>query len=101
MAAGAGSFELDAATPGTLGVSGTLNFDTAASAWEAIRSRLASHRTTQLDLAGVSYIDSAGLSCVVAVLAESSRAGHPLRLVRVPAGMHALARVSEVDHLIG
>jgi phospholipid transport system transporter-binding protein len=44
--------------------------------------------------------DSAGLSCIVAILAESVRGGRPVKAVGVPPGMLALAKVCEVDHLL-
>ncbi|MGP1666868.1 MAG: STAS domain-containing protein, partial [Rhodanobacter sp.] len=67
-------FALDASTPGSLGVSGVLSFDTAAAALQAIRSALhASAGVKQLDLSGVTRSDSAGLACVVAIVAEASQ----------------------------
>ncbi|WP_254425165.1 STAS domain-containing protein [Rhodanobacter sp. B04] len=86
--------------PGTLAVSGVLNFDTAASALLAIQSELASGSVAQLDLAGLSRSDSAGLACVLAVVAAADRHGRPLQVRHMPAGMQALATVCEVDQLI-
>jgi phospholipid transport system transporter-binding protein len=97
---GAGDFRLDRSVPGTLGVSGVLSFDTASAAWQEIRSAVAQGQVTQLDLAGVRRSDSAGLSCVVAVMAESARAGRPLQVIHMPAGLQALAQVCEVDRFI-
>lgn len=99
---GAPGFRLDSAAPGTLGVHGELSFDTAAAAWQAIESALAGDGTVnRLDLAGVSHNDSAGLACVLAVIAEATRRGRVLQAVHVPAGMQALAQVCEVDSLMG
>lgn len=97
----AAAFELDRATPGTLGVSGVLSFDTAAAALEAIGAALANGSVTRLDLAGVQRSDSAGLACVLAVQAEARRLGRPLVVANMPAGMRALAQVCEVDVLVG
>ena len=44
----AAGFQLDTGTPGTLGVRGELSFDTAAAAWQAIRSALAGAPVSQL-----------------------------------------------------
>lgn len=93
-------FELDAGTPGTLGVRGELSFDTAAAAWQAIRSALAGGPVSRLDLAGVRHSDSAGLACVLAVAAEATRRGQALQVAHMPAGMQSLARVCEVDQLL-
>lgn len=93
-------FHLDHGQPARLGVSGVLNFDNAAAAWQAIRSALAAGRVAQLDLAGVSHCDSAGLACVLAATADASRHGQVLQVTGMPAGMRALARVCEVDRLL-
>jgi phospholipid transport system transporter-binding protein len=94
-------FELTTRTPGVLGVSGLLNFNTAAAATRAIEAALSDRAIAQLDLSGVSHADSAGLSCLVTVMAESAKKGRQLKIVHMPSGLQALARVSEVDHLIG
>ena len=52
-------------TPATLGVTGVLDFETAAPALRAIQFTLATSQVTRLDLAGVSRCDSAGLACVL------------------------------------
>ena len=93
-------FQLDTATPGTLGVSGVLSFDTAAAALQSIQSVLAAGSVTRLDLADVSHSDSAGLACVLAVAAEADRRGQVLQVVQMPAGMQLLAQVCEVERLI-
>jgi phospholipid transport system transporter-binding protein len=61
IAAGHG-FELGTSAPGVLVVTGLLNFSTAAAATQAIQSALSDRTIIQLDLAGVSHADSAGLS---------------------------------------
>jgi len=93
-------FKLDTSMPGTLGVSGVLSFDTAAMALRAIQSALAASRMGRLDLAGVSHSDSAGLACVLAVVAEADRREQALQVVGMPAGMRVLAQVCEVEPLI-
>ncbi len=99
---GGRGFRLDSGTPGVLAVHGELSFDTAAAAWQAIDSTLAANSTVnRLDLADVHHSDSAGLACVLAVIAETTRRGRVLQAVHVPAGMQALAQVCEVDSLIG
>ncbi len=94
-------FELNTMAPGILGVRGLLNFNTAAAATEAIEAALSDPSVTELDLAGVSHADSAGLSCLVTVMAEAARKGQKLKIVHMPSGLQALAQVAEVDHLIG
>ncbi len=94
------SFQLIAAAPDTLALSGVLNFDTAGAAWHALRAALDEGAPARLDLTGVQQSDSAGLSCVIAMLAESARRGRALHAVHIPGGMLALARVCEVDRLL-
>ncbi|OOG59610.1 STAS domain-containing protein [Rhodanobacter sp. C03] len=101
MTTGAESgFRLQTATPGTLGVDGVLDFDTAAPALQAIQSALATGQLAWLDLADVSRSDSAGLACVLAVVAEAARQGRRLQVVHMPVGMQALATVCEVEQLL-
>ena len=96
-----GGFQLSSDVPGTLGVSGALNFDTAAAALQSIRTALADKSIAQLNLADVHSADSAGLSCVVEVMAEAAVQGRSLQVKDMPSGMRALAQVCEVDQLIG
>jgi phospholipid transport system transporter-binding protein len=93
-------FQLDNGTPGTLGVSGVLSFETAAAALRAIQSALAAGSVARLDLTGVHQSDSAGLACVLAVTAKADRSGRTLQVVQIPAGMRVLAQVCEVEPLI-
>jgi phospholipid transport system transporter-binding protein len=95
------AFRLHREAPGTLGVGGMLDFETAAAALEAISAALAAEPVARLDLAGVERADSAGLACVLAVQAEARRLGRPLAVVNMPAGMRALAQVCEVEALVG
>jgi phospholipid transport system transporter-binding protein len=97
----ANDFQLDIGVPDTLQIGGVLSFDTAAAALQEMRSALAKGHVTQLDLAGVRRSDSAGLSCLVAIVAESADAGRPLRVLHIPPGLQALAQVCEVDRYIG
>ena len=92
-------FRLETVAPSTLAVHGVLDFDTAAAALAAMRAAFEGG-VAELDLAGVSHSDSAGLACVLAAVAEANRLGHPLRVAGMPAGMRALAQVCEVDTLL-
>lgn len=100
IAAASHGFELTASASGVLGVTGLLNFSTAAAATQAIQSALSDRSITQLDLTGVSHADSAGLSCLVTVMAEAAEQGRSLKITHMPSGLQALAKVSEVDQLI-
>lgn len=94
-------FKLDTSTAGVLAVTGVLSFETAGAALQAMHAMLDQRsEVAELDLAGVSHSDSAGLACIVAVLAEAGRSGKTLQVTRMPAGMQALAQVCEVDQLL-
>ncbi|HXP00825.1 MAG TPA: STAS domain-containing protein [Luteibacter sp.] len=94
------SFQLSNPAPETLAVSGALTFATAADALSAARSELDRGKQVTLDLAGVAQADSAGLATVLALLAHARTTGRALSVAHVPAGMHALARVSGVDSFL-
>jgi phospholipid transport system transporter-binding protein len=94
------AFQVTRAAPDALVVSGALTFATAAQALSAINAAVASDGCRRVDLAGVSRSDSAGLACVLAVLAEAASHGRKLALSNVPEGMRVLAQVCEVDALI-
>ena len=91
------AFQLSTATPGTLSVTGALTFATAADALLAMRTVLAGAGHSQLDLAGVTHSDSAGLACVLAVLAK---AGGQLKVQHLPSSLRQLAQVCEVESLL-
>lgn len=95
------SFALSKVTPGVLGVIGVLDFSNAAAVLSAMTVSLADRSIAQLDLAGVRHADSAGLSCLVTVMASVAEQGRALRITHMPPGLQALAQVSEVGHLIG
>jgi len=95
----AAAFQVTRAAPDALQVSGALTFATAAQALAAIDAA-AADGCRQVDLAGVSQSDSAGLACVLAVLAKAAERGHALALRNVTEGMQVLAQVCEVDRLL-
>jgi phospholipid transport system transporter-binding protein len=94
-------FALTTKTPGVLGVAGQLTFATAAAATAAIEAALSDRSIQTLDLIGVAHADSAGLSCLVTVMAGAAKHGQRVKIQNMPQGLQALAKVSEVDHLIG
>ena len=96
----AAGFQLEARADATLAVSGVLTFDTAHAALLALREKLATGSFASLDLAGVERGDSAGLSCLLAVLADVRAHGRTLTVRHLPEGLHALAQVCEVEDLL-
>src|SRR5699024_2886306 len=92
--------DIRSASPATLAVTGALVFDSATRALRQADDLLKKTPHDTLDLAGVTVADSAGLACVLAVLAAARRRGGQLRVVNLPASLGALARACEVEPLL-
>lgn len=86
--------------PGTLVVTGPLVFTNAAHALASAREVLREGHHECLDLGGVTAVDSAGMACVLAIMADACQRGDRLRVVHAPAGLTALARVCDVAPLL-
>ncbi|HET9835496.1 MAG TPA: STAS domain-containing protein [Rhodanobacteraceae bacterium] len=84
----------------TLALSGALTFANAAKVFEEAGRALSEGTQTRLDLAGLARSDSAGLACVLALLAQASRAGRQLRVVQLPENLRALAEVCDARGLL-
>ena len=54
----------------------------------------------EIDCAGITQADSAGLTVLIDWLAFERRAQRRLRYLQLPAGINALARISEVQELL-
>jgi phospholipid transport system transporter-binding protein len=97
-----GSFRLAAAADGKFVAEGPLTFATARAAREEGLRTLAngSAGASEVDCSAVTQSDSAGLAVLLDWLGAAKRAGHKLRYVRLPEGLLALARISEVEELL-
>jgi len=101
QAAASAPFALAADTAGRLRASGPLTFATARTARLAgLEALQAAADSLEVDLSGVTGADSAGLAVLVDWLAAARLAGRHLRLRAVPAGLLALARISELEPLL-
>jgi phospholipid transport system transporter-binding protein len=92
--------QVDDSAPGSVRVAGTMTFANAAVALDVINAAVARDGRATLDLSGVTRSDSAGLACVLAVLAQAAERGHRLSVRNMPEGMHLLASVCEVEELM-
>jgi phospholipid transport system transporter-binding protein len=54
-----------------------------------------------IDLSGVTHSDSSGLALLIEWLSVATSTERPLRFENIPLQLHQLARLSEVDTLIG
>lgn len=100
MAAVPAPVRVDDGVSGSVCVSGVLTFANAASALDTLTAAVERDDRHTLDLAGVTRTDSAGLACVLAVLAGAAQRGRKLSVRNMPEGMHLLASVCEVEGLM-
>jgi phospholipid transport system transporter-binding protein len=84
----------------TLVLSGALTFATAAQVLQEASRALEQGARSRLDLGGITRTDSAGLACVLALLARASRDERRLTVVNAPDGLRALAEVCDAGGLI-
>jgi phospholipid transport system transporter-binding protein len=99
--AGAGEFSLATAGEGRLAAHGALTFATARQARQlGVRAIAAGGGALEIDCGAVTVADSAGLAVLLDWLAVARAQRRSLRLVRLPEGLAALARISDVDQLL-
>jgi len=98
----AGAFRLVPAASGGLAAQGPLNFASARRASELGLRALAETTAERLeiDCAGITVSDSAGLSVLLEWLGVAKRTGRALRYTQLPQGLAALARISDVQELL-
>jgi phospholipid transport system transporter-binding protein len=96
------SFEIVADADGRAHVRGFLTFATARRAGEegVKKFRACSARACEVDCGGITASDSAGLTVMLDWLALAKRDGRSLRFVNLPAGLLAIARISNVEDLL-
>ncbi|MGA7297519.1 MAG: STAS domain-containing protein [Rhodanobacteraceae bacterium] len=82
---------------GVLAMSGPLTFASVAAAWREGKARILAARPTVLDLAAVQRADSAGLACVLALLACGRELQPQLAIRNAPDSLRDLARVSDAE----
>jgi phospholipid transport system transporter-binding protein len=97
-----GELGIVATAAGRFAVRGVLTFATARHARdEGLRAlRAASASELEIDLSAVSQVDSAGLAVLLDWLAASKRERRRLRYTGLPAGLLAIARISDVAELL-
>jgi phospholipid transport system transporter-binding protein len=85
-----------------LAIRGALTFDTARIASTAGSRALSASaaRRLEIDFAGVTAADSAGLAVCLVWLARAGHDGRELRLTNLPASIRSLARISGIESLV-
>jgi phospholipid transport system transporter-binding protein len=100
--AAAGPFRLAPAANGRLAADGPLTFATARAArlagLEALKAAPA--QRLEIDCAGVTAADSAGLAVLLDWLAAAKLSGHALKFTGLPKDLTTLARISELEQLL-
>jgi phospholipid transport system transporter-binding protein len=94
-------YSLETDSLGTLRLRGAISFANAAQALAAPPQAPRQGAALELDLAALESADSATLAVLIAWSAQARRRGATLRYHRVPQGLRNLARLTEVDGLLG
>jgi phospholipid transport system transporter-binding protein len=81
-------------------VVGSLDFDTVARLLPRGTAAISGGLAATIDLRGVTASDSAGLALLIEWLSVAKQKGRPVRYENVPAQLHQLARLSDVDDLV-
>jgi phospholipid transport system transporter-binding protein len=92
---------LESLGEGRFRVSGMLNASTATEVLEESAARFTQAPRIDVDLGGVGESDSAGLALLIEWLRIAQQSGKEIHFANVPAQIEALARISEVEDLIG
>jgi phospholipid transport system transporter-binding protein len=92
--------KLEALGDGRFRVSGILDAATAGDVLEQSQDRFGGNARVEIDLAGVSESDSAGLALLLEWLRMARQHEQKIHFVNLPEQVIALARISEVDDLL-
>lgn len=85
---------------GRFGVNGELGFSTVMTALEKSKAVFAGHSVIELDLAGVTRADSAGLALLLEWVNWARNTAHEIRYRNIPAEIIAMAQISEVEDML-
>ncbi|MET9855573.1 STAS domain-containing protein [Streptomyces sp. NPDC006450] len=90
----------DAATGPVLGITGDLDYATASGLCEAVgRLALAPGQLLVLDLAGLEFCDSSGITALVGALNLATEQGAGIALAAVPANTSRILRIVGLDRV--
>ena len=96
-----GRARLESLGAGRFRVSGVLDASTAREVLEESEARFEQFDKLDIDLGGVGESDSAGLALMIEWLRLARQWNKAIQFANVPAQIEALARISEVEDLIG
>ena len=85
---------------GRFHLSGKMTFQTAGKLLRASERLFEEHTQIEMDLGGVSDTDSAGLALMLEWITWANHTVREIRFVNVPVKIDAIAKTTEVDHLL-
>lgn len=94
-------FSIESDTLGMLRVSGAISFANAGKALDQVPQPVRSGVALDLDLTGLKNADSATLAVLIAWSAAARRQGANLRYRHAPQGLRNLARLCDLEELLG
>jgi phospholipid transport system transporter-binding protein len=97
------SVQVVEAAPDRLNVSGALTFETARTAYEIGLRAVCNQQAPsplQIDCAGVTESDSAGMAVLIEWMANAAKVGRSIRYVNLPEGIRAVAQISDVTEIL-
>ena len=92
--------KLESLGGGRFRVSGVLDATTVGDLLKQSSDRFTNLEQVEVDLAGVTDGDSAGLALLIEWLRLAKDAKRPIQFANIPGQISALARISEVDDLL-
>lgn len=95
------SYALEKISGDALGIKGSLSFANAEAALPDLYRTLADMPVSCVDLSQLEHVDSAGLACLLALLARADEQGRHITLENAPENLVALAQVSDLTTLLG
>ena len=85
---------------GKFSINGILNFDTVISLNQAAQSKFQNYRNITVDLAGVTYVNSAGLALLLEWKRQATIDKKSMKLQGVPQKLLNIARISEIEKIL-
>lgn len=85
---------------GRFAVHGELGFATAAAGLQRTKALFEPHSSIELDLAGVTRADSAGLALLLEWVNWARGSAREIRFANIPAQILAIAQISEVGDML-
>ena len=92
--------EFETLEGGRTRVNGVLHFTTVTALLRSGSEAIADGRAAVVDLSGVKDSDSSGLALLIEWLSIARAEGKSLRYENIPAQLHQLARLSDVEELL-